>query len=683
MHESKSPSPQLRQGHVLLDEHDEPPGTPSSQLCEEAREPGEKAKEPTEKMLVEQAEALGERFNYDGSVLTPEQRRALFNKYWAMHLDMVGLRSPQHYGHKSRCLSMSETAWPGTVTWVEAEKLKRGYIEPEDLIERLRKLKPSDNFELRKFCHPPVSWKSPTPLEEEPHEILNPAPEWLIHHTFAVSDMWRRVGHELTIQYNQEIYERWEAVKASIEMTPLPNSHLLRDMGRSPGGTLFPWYLVKGLTALRDHANTEGSKSYDEEYGQVKVKRKKVIDRWREKNPDSTLTEDTLVMYKNWPTDLMTELDELDRDAVRYGRRNYVAFLREAEEKMQTLVAFWRDCGLITGRRTPPSSWWQDPKAKVKRLPEPQCLKERFAALRAEFGYYSKTRHKMCMIETGRWIESVLNGNSRPAAFGTPLPRSLLDEMDIVYRECEEAGFCWDDIEDELIGEIRRWRDSKHQQRLEKGVPSSPPLESDIGPEQTGQMARSSVCLSRDSASGSAIAPEKTLQLREEVSGDARRRPQRNKTMAEDRSIWQGRLRSRTNHTPADGHTIWHDRLRPRRDAASASWECSNPAGKPKGIVKRHGRKASEKRRQVATRDEAPTATTQKADLCDLAGSRSHINESSPQAIPARAIPSTGTTNKRRQGLGKASTVPAGGIKRARNGKGRQTRKLLKAAPTT
>ena len=58
-------------------------------------------------MTKEEREALGKQVDYDGSRLTSEQRRALFQSYWAMHLKMLGLRSPQHYGHKSRCLSLS------------------------------------------------------------------------------------------------------------------------------------------------------------------------------------------------------------------------------------------------------------------------------------------------------------------------------------------------------------------------------------------------------------------------------------------------------------------------------------------------------------------------------------------------------------------------------------------------
>lgn len=90
-------------------------------------------------MTKEEIDALGIQVDYDGSRLTPEQRQALFKSYWATHLEMIGLRSPQYYvqyyGDKSQCLSVSETAWPGTVTYLEAEKLKRGFIEPEALIE--------------------------------------------------------------------------------------------------------------------------------------------------------------------------------------------------------------------------------------------------------------------------------------------------------------------------------------------------------------------------------------------------------------------------------------------------------------------------------------------------------------------------------------------------------------------
>lgn len=216
---------------IDYDQNDATFDTSSFVLCEEAKE----AKESGDEILVEQAEALGVQFDYDGSVLTPEQRRALIEKYWAMHCEIFELRSPQYYEGKSQCLSVSETAWPGAVAMLKAEKLKQGYVEPEELIARLRMLKPSDIFELRKFRHPLMSWKSPTPLEEEGFERLPPDPDWLLDQLYAVTHMERRLGGQLTDQYRREIKDRWAVVKSGVELTPLPDWHLLRDMGRSPG----------------------------------------------------------------------------------------------------------------------------------------------------------------------------------------------------------------------------------------------------------------------------------------------------------------------------------------------------------------------------------------------------------------------------------------------------------------
>lgn len=550
----------------------------------------EDAKESRDELLAEQGEALGRQFDYDGSVLTPEQRRALFKKYWTLHLKLLGLRSPQYYGDKSQCLSVSETAWPGAVTYLEAEKLRRGHIEPEDLSERLRMLKPSDNFELRKFYYPPMQWDSPTPLEEGGFESSPPDPDWLIDQLQAVARIGRRLRRELTEQYRREIEDRWAVVKSSVELMPLPDSHLLRDMGRSPGGTLLPWHLVKGLMALRDHANEVGRKSYDEGYDSAMIKREEKINYWRISNPNSILADDALSIYSTWPSDLMVELDELDREAIRYGRGKYVAILKETEEKMQTLLAFWRDCKLITGERTSPSSWWQDPKAKVERLPKPQYLKDRLDAIKADFGDSTDEGEKLQMIEMSRWIEAVISGDSEPAVSDTPLPSSLLDKLDIVWRDR-----CWldhGDTEDEMIARIRRWRNLKHQQRLEEGVCTPPQLMSDTVLEEPAQMARRPVSSLRDIAMG-VMAPEKMLQLREKLSRGACRRPRSN---TKNRAIWQSRLRSRPSHIIAKSQTIWLDRLRPRRDAAKRQ------TGKVKGILKQYGGKASEKGRQAATK---------------------------------------------------------------------------------
>lgn len=644
----------------------EPYFTASCEIREEAKEPSEG------EMTQVEIEALGKQFDYDGSRLTPEQRRALFKSYWAMHLKMLGLRSPQYYGDKSQCLSVSETAWPGHVTYLEAEKLKRGYIEPKDLIERLHKLKPSDNFELRKFRHPRMEWKSPTPLQEEGLEIAPRWPEWVMDQLYAVTDMQRRLGRHWADQHRREIRDRWAAFESRMKLTPLPNLHLLRHMGHSPGGTLFPWYLVKGLMALREHANDEGDKSYCEEYSRVMVKREEVINLWKERNPDSILADDSLSLYSTWPPDLMDELDEIDREAIRCGRGKYMSFLREVEKKMQTLVTFWTDCGLVTGHRTPPSSWWQDPKAKVKRLPKPQYLKERLDAINTEFGYHSDKAEKIRMIQMADWIELIINGDSEPTASDT-LPQPLLDELDVVWQDRHWLDD--DDTEDEMIARIRRWRKSEHQQGLEEGLHTSPQLGSDTGLEELVQTAGSPVCSGEEN-----LLPKETRQLQEKLYEGARRQPRMN-LAAEDRAIWRSRLRARTK---TEVQTSWYDRLRPRSDTDGALCEktkaTKSQSGKSQGIVKR--RKALKKKRLPATKGQATTSTTQKADISHP-GTQSPFNESSSQAIPSSVAKAKGTKTLKHRSHCQTSAAQPQGVRKACTGNDLQTRGIRGAALRT
>ncbi|KAI4132513.1 MAG: hypothetical protein LQ347_002552 [Umbilicaria vellea] len=590
---------------IDYDQNDATFDTSSFVLCEEAKE----AKESGDEILVEQAEALGVQFDYDGSVLTPEQRRALIEKYWAMHCEIFELRSPQYYEGKSQCLSVSETAWPGAVAMLKAEKLKQGYVEPEELIARLRMLKPSDIFELRKFRHPLMSWKSPTPLEEEGFERLPPDPDWLLDQLYAVTHMERRLGGQLTDQYRREIKDR--QIRRGIDA--FARLALIEGYGAQSGRTLFPRYLVKGLMTLRHHADTQGNKLYDEEYDSATVKREKAINRWKERNPDSMLQDDPLSIYRTWPADLVDDLDEIDREAIRCGRRKYVALLREAVEKMQALVAFWKNCGLVTGQRTPPSSWWQDPKAKVKRLPKPQYLNNGLDAIKTAFGYFTDKGEKLRMIETSRWIESMISGDSDPTAADIPLPPSLLDELDIVWRDRDWLDH--DNTEDKMIARIRRWRNSKHQQRLEQGLRTSPQLGSDIGPEEPVQKARS--------------------PLWENLSRGEHAQPRMEIAMPEDQAIWRGRLRPRTR---IDGQTSWRERLRPRSDAVTALHERTKVTrirtGKPNGIVKR--RKASKKKRPVPTEGQATSSITQKANQLYQASAQYHSNESSSMSSSMR-----------------------------------------------
>ncbi|MCJ1245703.1 hypothetical protein MMC30_002907 [Trapelia coarctata] len=617
--------------------------TLSLEIHEEVKESSEEMTE--EEMTEEEREALGEQFDYDGSRLAPEQRKALFKSYFAMHLAAFDLRSPQYYQDKSQCLSVSESAWPGQISMLKAEYLRKGYIKPEELIERLRKLNPSDNFELRKFRHPPMSWKSPTPLVEEGFEQLPRDPDWLFDQLYAVNRMWRRLGRQLTAQYRQELRDRWAAVESSAEFTPLPDLHLLRDMGHSPGGTLFPWYLVKGIMTLRDHANEKGGKSYDEEYDSAMIKREEAINRWREGNPSSILADDPLSIYRTWPADLMYELDGIDREAIRCGSRKYVDLLKEAEEKMQTLVAFWTDCGLVTGKRTPPSPWWQDPKAKVDRLPKPQYLSDQLDAIIAEFGYFDDEGKKLRMIEMSRWIESIITTDSEPIASDTPFPPSLLDELDIIWRDCSWRTH--DDTEDEMIARIRRWRKSKRQQG------PSPQLGSDVG-------------------------PEKKRRLRENLSRRARQ-PRMKIAMAEDKAIWRGRLRPRIK---TEGQASWCDRLRPRSNAVSALRDMTKATrgqtGNPKGIVKR--RKASKKRRPAPTRGQATNSATQNADLARLLDIQSCFTEGSSQAVPESIVKTKRTKKLDRQSPRRADTAQPQGIQKTRNSNRVQTRGVIGAA---
>ena len=338
-------------------------------------------KETHDEILVKQADVLGERFDYDASVLTSEQRAAVFKKYWAIHLNLIGLKSPRHYKGISPCVSVPENTWPGVVAYLKADKIKRGYIEPEDLMERLRQLKPSNNFELCTYYHPQSASESPTSLDEEGFEISAPDPDWFLDQIYDVNHMERKFGPRITRQYREEIQAKWATVQSSVELLPLPNSHLLRDMGHSPGGTRFPKDLIKGLVAIRDRADKQGMKFYDDEYDRVMGQRKMVISRWKERNPGSVLAKDPLSIYRTWPKDLIDELDELDRGAIRCGRKNYVALLKEAEKKMQTLVAFWVDCGLLTGERISPSSRWNDPVANLNRSPDSRHWEDYYATM--------------------------------------------------------------------------------------------------------------------------------------------------------------------------------------------------------------------------------------------------------------------------------------------------------------
>ena len=209
----------------------------------------EEVKGSSEEITAEQAQSLAVELDYDGSRLTPEQRRSIFMRTYAWHLKDNGLRSPQYYEDKSQCLSVSETAWPGAVAYVKADRLKRGYIEPVDLIERLRKWKPSDNFELRKYRHPEMSFEKSPIHGELAFNFCPHSPQWRADHHWELSQLIRsRISNgqrKIFEQAEREGRKRWAKIKSDVELdlATVPDLDLLRSMGQSPGGTLFPRYL--------------------------------------------------------------------------------------------------------------------------------------------------------------------------------------------------------------------------------------------------------------------------------------------------------------------------------------------------------------------------------------------------------------------------------------------------------
>ena len=236
-------------------------------------------------------------------------------------------------------------------------------------------------------------------MNEKAYTIDRPEPDWLLLQRGGVGDSRRQLGNRRTEHIINQINERWDEVVRDIKQTPTPDLHLLRDMGHSPGGTVFPRYLVKGLMALREEADDKGGEYYEEEYKVAEVKKEEAIDRWRERNPDMILADDPVSLYRIWPADLMDELDGIDREAIRCGRSRYIALLRGTEKEMQELVTFWRDCGLITGQRTPPSPQWPDPKANVRGLTMPPYLKDRLDAIETEFGRLTDKGKRLRLIE--------------------------------------------------------------------------------------------------------------------------------------------------------------------------------------------------------------------------------------------------------------------------------------------
>lgn len=197
--------------------------------------------------------------------MTEDQLHAQFMKTFAISLDCLGLLSPKYCEDKSQCISFVGDVDPVLKGYTKADFLQAGYIEPKDRIERLQQLKPSENFELHEHQHPYMSWtKSPLCRKERPCDNLDFFPDWLPR---QITRAFEIVGRRHMARFEhlcRLLRERWKKIGLGIDRTSLPDLHILKNMGSSPNGTLYPRYLVEGLYALRERAEMKASKFFAE-----------------------------------------------------------------------------------------------------------------------------------------------------------------------------------------------------------------------------------------------------------------------------------------------------------------------------------------------------------------------------------------------------------------------------------
>ena len=632
-------------------------------------------------ILVEEAEALKKQFGPNGSVLTPEQRKALYKRYLSMHLKTYGLQSPPHYPYfeeLSEPISVEDRLWPGVAGDQVANRLKRGYIDPEDLTDRLGKLKPSDNFELRKPPYPPMEWTK-SPVYEDGYTESPPEPMLFLHQVYAVTRQ-ENVRHlrRSYMDLQNEVMEPWKEAMRDLELSPTPDLHLLSNVGHSPNGTLFPRYLIKGLRSILEEANSVGSDNYQEEYKIAGIQKEEAINRWKRRNPAAILpnvpiivrprdlpANITVPLYKAWPADLMEELREIDREAVRSGKRRYNDLLRETEKKMQNLIKFWKDCGAITGHRSPPLSWWLAPvwgDQHSAAFSWPPRLVKRLDAIKAES--MCLNRHKEVIIEISRWKEAIMKTGSEPASPGTPFSESLLDELNVVWETLER--YEPEKTEDAMIAKISQWRKSKEEQRAQPPRASLAVAEASM--ERTGSEYPRPETSAHETDSDLALVQE-AMGLRAKRS----RRRFKTSVAANDRDICKTRLRPRVKTMEIDKPTSWRDRLRPRHDVLScARTKAAKEPSKPKGINKQRGKKTSKKARQVTRKSQTTASETNKPGLPKTRTS----STAPPSSIPRHsAEPATSKLSRR-----PPSSQPRGrqerSIQKSRSGQRKQVRRV-------
>lgn len=210
------------------------------------------------------------------------------------------------------------------------------------------------------WANSPLCHKYPPDLKEDP-------PIWVSEKDCQLSQL---LGDRRANPFQDWLEEHWKKIELSLNRTPLPDLHLLKNIGSSPNGTFYPRYLVQGLHSLRDCVEDKASLSYEKNGTKAEKERKAAVLDWEERHQDIKLNHDLTCMFRTWPSDLMDKLDEIDRQTAWSGRRIYIELLVEAEKQMQELIKFWKDCELITGQRTPPSPAIRSPDSFPESPPQ-------------------------------------------------------------------------------------------------------------------------------------------------------------------------------------------------------------------------------------------------------------------------------------------------------------------------
>ena len=141
---------------------------------------------------------------------------------------------------------------------------------------------------------------------------------------------------------------------------------------------------------------------------------------------------------------------------------------------MQELVTFWRDCGLITGQRTPSSSEWPDPKAKDRGLKMLAYLKDRLDVIETEFGRFTDKGNKLRLVEISQWKDAILNCETEPTGSDIrqqnvrgrseknyPEERVVCPRRNLRWRRIRQSGRIGFNL-----GQILRWQKARRSGRV-------------------------------------------------------------------------------------------------------------------------------------------------------------------------------------------------------------------------